>query len=969
MLSRLEDLSLAHNKVEEVPVFLTALERLKLLDVSHNNIKELPRGLGHCPVLAELVLEGNSISSPPPLILKMGTSSVMMYLVQLCEAQSSGEIKLQGLELPQIPQELSEFTQTTSVDISRNHLTGLRPLNVLTTLTYLNAAQNALLEVEADLKNLTNLEHLDLSCNRIASLVSVVRSMTRLSRLALDDNPLQHLPDGLWSLTNLTNLTVKGCDIKFPPQDVVAKGVKSLLSFQRMTERGRYTRRLDLSGVGFHDLVVPEDLWEALTVLNLDRNYVSKLPHRVTDCSQLVELRCAHNQLVRLPFEIGNLAQLGLLDIRNNLLQALPDSIGLLTALTRIRASGNRLLAVPDTLSDMLMLTELDLKNNALTQVPQSLCMVKGLVHLTLDNNNISQLPLGIGRLIALQTLTFSSNSLVRLPLNVRNLTTLTKFDARDNPGMDLPPVKVVEQGIVAIQAFLTVVHSTIKAPTLDISGFHLPHVPHFVQAIGGLRELCLNNNSIKDLSPCIHLLSSLTALRCKENPLDLIPVEIGGTTTLETLELDQGVWEAAAAALYLSSTRHVRGYLRRVLDAGRTGQFSVKGLGVSRLPKDYGGLDIWALMPGLAYLDAAQNSLTQVNILAHCLSLEKLDLTGNQITALPDTLSVLVRLTGVALSTNRLDCFPSCIQFWTNLKELRIAANRIEQIPVALLAPLQALASLDCKSNQIREVKGPIWLMSKLKLIEVEGNPITSPPLAFVRKGRAAVMGYFRSVDNAGRTRKLALADCELTSIPTEVMAIHSLASLSIDGNQVEHLPGALAPLKSLTFFSARRNLLAEIPASISSLQLLKTLDVSYNKLTDVPIAALQALPALTALHLAGNQLLTPPFELFQHKLIETITLNDNPSLLSPPPLLTADETQGDELVEFLREEARAIKTGRLVLTGVQAVAFPIEILRVHHVVEVNLAKNRIESISTDIAALTSMTRLTVALPYHQTV
>ena len=34
----------------------------------------------------------------------------------------------------------------------------------------------------------------------------------------------------------------------------------------------------------------------------------------------------------------------------------------------------------------------------------------------------------------------------MRLPLNVRNLTALTKFDARDNPEIDLPPVIVVEQ-------------------------------------------------------------------------------------------------------------------------------------------------------------------------------------------------------------------------------------------------------------------------------------------------------------------------------------------------------------------------------------------------------------------------------------------------------------------------------------------------------------------------------------------
>jgi internalin A len=137
-LSKLESLNLSYNKIQEIPVFLTALHRLVNLDVSHNLITSVPRGLGYCESLAAFNLEGNHVFSPPPMILKMGTPAVIFYLRQLCDADKNEKVDLHGLDLPLLPQEFSELTLVKDVDISNNLLTSIRPLQVMTQLTSLN---------------------------------------------------------------------------------------------------------------------------------------------------------------------------------------------------------------------------------------------------------------------------------------------------------------------------------------------------------------------------------------------------------------------------------------------------------------------------------------------------------------------------------------------------------------------------------------------------------------------------------------------------------------------------------------------------------------------------------------------------------------------------------------------------------------------------------------------------------------
>ena len=148
------------------------------------------------------------------MILKMGTPAIMMYLKQLCDADKVGKIDLHGLDLPILPQEISELSLVKTVDISHNLLTTIRPLQVLTLITSLNVSQNRLSELDDDLKDFVSLKILDVSHNKIQGLASAIRGMTGLEALNLAYNPLRDVPQGLWSLSALNNLSVEGCDLR-----------------------------------------------------------------------------------------------------------------------------------------------------------------------------------------------------------------------------------------------------------------------------------------------------------------------------------------------------------------------------------------------------------------------------------------------------------------------------------------------------------------------------------------------------------------------------------------------------------------------------------------------------------------------------------------------------------------------------------------------------------------------------------
>ncbi|XP_075698488.1 leucine-rich repeat-containing protein 27 [Rhinoderma darwinii] len=74
---------------------------------------------------------------------------------------------------------------------------------------------------------------LDLRNNEITSLPSSIGGHRQLQYLLLEGNPIKVLPIELGNLSTLKALNLRHCPIVFPPEDIVHKGLASILSFLR----------------------------------------------------------------------------------------------------------------------------------------------------------------------------------------------------------------------------------------------------------------------------------------------------------------------------------------------------------------------------------------------------------------------------------------------------------------------------------------------------------------------------------------------------------------------------------------------------------------------------------------------------------------------------------------------------------------------------------------------------------------
>ncbi|XP_063818246.1 leucine-rich repeat-containing protein 27 isoform X2 [Pseudophryne corroboree] len=79
---------------------------------------------------------------------------------------------------------------------------------------------------------------LDLRYNEITSLPVTIGKHRQLKYLLLEGNPIKTLPIELGDLSTLKALNLRHCPLEFPPEDIVSKGLDSILSFLRSAQRG-----------------------------------------------------------------------------------------------------------------------------------------------------------------------------------------------------------------------------------------------------------------------------------------------------------------------------------------------------------------------------------------------------------------------------------------------------------------------------------------------------------------------------------------------------------------------------------------------------------------------------------------------------------------------------------------------------------------------------------------------------------
>ncbi|CAN1170190.1 Plant intracellular Ras-group-related LRR protein 4 [Linum perenne] len=271
--------------------------------------------------------------------------------------------------------------------------------------------------------------------------------------------------------------------------------------------------------------------------------------------------------------------------------------------------------------------------------------------------------------------------------------------------------------------------------------------LPDSIGKLSSLVTLDLSDNRIMVLPPSIGGLSSLTRLDLHSNRIAQLPESIGDLLCLVFLDL---------RANQLSTLPTTIGRLVRLED------LDLSSNRLNSLPDSLGSL------ANLKKLNIETNEVEELpHTVGHCTSLKELHADYNKLKALPEAVGKIETLEILSVRYNNIRQLPTTMSSLVNLRELDASFNELEAVPESLcfatslvkinvgnnfadlrflprsIGNLGNLEELDISNNQIRVLPDSFKLLSRLKVLRVEENPLEMPPRHVADKGAQAVVQF----------------------------------------------------------------------------------------------------------------------------------------------------------------------------------------------------------------------------------
>ncbi|XP_077210972.1 plant intracellular Ras-group-related LRR protein 4-like [Tasmannia lanceolata] len=259
---------------------------------------------------------------------------------------------------------------------------------------------------------------------------------------------------------------------------------------------------------------------------------------------------------------------------------------------------------------------------------------------------------------------------------------------------------------------------------TLDLSENRIFALPNTMGGLSSLTKLDLHSNRLAELPDSIGDLMGLLYLDLRGNQLTSLPTTFGKLSCLAELDL--------------SSNR------------------------LSSLP------DIIGNLVSLKKLNIETNDIEEIpHTIGHCSCLSELRADYNRLKALPEAVGRLEFLEILSVRYNNIKALPTTMASMSNLKELDVSFNELESMPESLclattlvkmnlgnnfadlqslprsIGNLEMLEELDISNNQIRVLPDSFRLLSKLRVLRAQENPLEVPPRHIAEMGAGAVVQY----------------------------------------------------------------------------------------------------------------------------------------------------------------------------------------------------------------------------------
>ncbi|KAJ6929649.1 hypothetical protein NC652_013515 [Populus alba x Populus x berolinensis] len=259
---------------------------------------------------------------------------------------------------------------------------------------------------------------------------------------------------------------------------------------------------------------------------------------------------------------------------------------------------------------------------------------------------------------------------------------------------------------------------------TLDLSENRIVALPETTGGLSSLTKLDLHSNRIGELPGSIGDLLSLVALDVRGNQLSSLPATIGRLVRLQDLDLSSN---------RLSSLPDTIGSLVSLK------KLNVETNDIEEIPHTIGKCSLLKeLRVDYNRLKALPEAVGKIE------TLEVLSVRYNNIKQLPTTMSSLLSLKELDVSFNELESVPESLCFATSLVKMNIGNNfaDMQSLPRSI-GNLENLEELDISNNQIHALPDSFRMLTRLRILRAEENPLEVPPRHIAEKGAQAAVQY----------------------------------------------------------------------------------------------------------------------------------------------------------------------------------------------------------------------------------
>ncbi|WP_299678832.1 leucine-rich repeat domain-containing protein [uncultured Tenacibaculum sp.] len=913
-LSLLQELTLHDNKLTELPNTIGSLTLLTELPLQNNRLGSLPSGIGSLNGLKKLQLQNNQLTGLP---VEIGNLSALEELNITNQTSFNTETIY---HLTSLPTTITNLTSLKRFEASSNRIEGDIDLSNSITLNNLQLFDNRISGLKLGTGPFStqvtfnpNLSCIEVPSDQVASWKSTsLNTVSTDNGVDFSDNCSGFRVPQLEreALIAFYNATGGGTNWNGQFWNTDPNSLSNVGAWGGVTTAivngQKHVVKLEVRNSGLNGFIPSEikNLTE-LVELNLGifngRGNLTEVKPEIGELTKLERLDLTGHKLSTLPTEIGTLSSLVYLELSNNSLTSLPSGIGSLNALEELRitsqnntTTGEKTLAsLPNEIGGLTSLKKLSLQGNRLTSIPNTINGLTALEDLNLGDNSgngneLSTLPSTIGALLNLKTLNIAYNRLNSLPDEIGNLSSLESLYLSNQVTFDggttyyLTSLPVTLNNLSNLKTF----HASSNRIEGDID----------LSNIITLTDLQLFDNRISGLklgkAPFFSQLSSNPNLTCIEVPTSQVSNWETSASTTGSVTVDNGVafsdnctgfrvpqLEREALIAFYNATGGGTDWTGQFWDTdpnslsnvgawnGVTtaivnGQKHIVKIDLSNrrlngfIPSEIKNLTELVEL-NLGVFNGRGNLIEIKPEIGELIKLERLDLTGHKLTALPTEIGSLSSLIYLDLSNNSLTSLPAGIGDFAALEELRITSQN----------------NVSTREKTLTILPDEIGNITSLKQLYLQDNKLTSLPNTI--DGLIALEQLYLG-DGSGRGN-------ELSSLPATIGNLNALKILDIEYNRLISLPEEIGDLSNLenlsianqvTFDGGTTYYLTSLPSSINNLSSLKNFNASANRIEgDIDLSNISTLSFLqfTDNRISGLKLGVGPF---------SVHLTSNPNL-----------------------------------------------------------------------------------------